>query len=93
MCIKGNKGLKIKALKGLLNKFEYFFGEDQGRYIIEITKENVNKVTNTLTNNSIHFDDFGIVNEKSLTFEGDINLPIEELTYTHKYWLKEFMNK
>jgi phosphoribosylformylglycinamidine synthase len=33
MCIKGNKGIKIKKSKNLINEIEYFFAEDQGRYI------------------------------------------------------------
>ena len=43
MCIKGNKGIKINSLKGLTNKFEYFFAEDQARYIIEINNANIKK--------------------------------------------------
>ena len=35
MCIKGNKGIKINKLKNLMNKFEFFFGEDQARYILK----------------------------------------------------------
>ena len=93
MCIKGKKGLKIKPLKGLNNKFEYFFGEDQGRYIIETSKDNKLKVDEILNNNSIHFDDLGIIDDKLLTFSDDIKLPIEELSYTHTYWLEEYMNK
>ena len=92
MCIKGNKGIKINPLKGLINKFEYFFGEDQARYIAEIPKENVEKVKDTLMNNSIHYDELGFVHENMVSFDGDINLPIEELSYTHKYWLKDYMN-
>ena len=92
MCIKGNKGLKINSIKGLTNKYEYFFGEDQARYIVEIPKENIQKVTNILNKNSIHYDDFGVVQDKNMTFKGDINLPIEELLDAHKYWLEEYMN-
>ena len=92
MCIKGNKGIKINNLKGLINKYEYFFGEDQARYIVEIPKDNIQKVVEILKNNSIHYDDFGIIQENIMTFNGDINLPIEELSDTHKYWLKEYMN-
>ena len=92
MCIMGNKGIKINNLKGLTNKYEYFFGEDQARYIVEIPKDNVKKVIEILNNNSIHYDDFGIIQDKNLTFNGDINLPIEELLDAHKYWLKEYMN-
>ena len=84
--------LKINSLKGLTNKYEYFFGEDQARYIVEIPKDNIQKVVEILNKSSIHYDDFGIIQEKRVTFNGDINLPIEELSYAHKYWLKEYMN-
>ena len=92
MCIMGNKGLKINNFKELTNKYEYFFGEDQARYIVEISKDNIQKIVEILNNNSVHFDDLGVIQEKNLTFNGDINLPIEELSDTHKYWLKEYMN-
>ena len=92
MCIKGNKGLKINSLKGLTNKYEYFFAEDQARYIVEIPKENIRKVMEILNKNSIHYDDLGIIQEKKVTFNGDINLPIEELIDAHTYWLEEYMN-
>ena len=92
MCIKGKKGIKINPLKGLINKFEYFFGEDQGRYIIEINKANIKKVSEILNNNSVHHDELGIIDEKMLSFKNDIKLPIEELSNAHKYWLKTYMD-
>ncbi len=91
MCIKGQKGLKINPFKELVNKHEYFFGEDQGRYIIEIEKTNIKKVNDLLKKNSVHFDDLGVIEDKNLSFNGEMNLPIEELTKTHKYWLKNYM--
>ena len=91
MCIKGQKGIKIHSFKELVNKFEYFFGEDQGRYIIEIESSNVNKVNDLLKKNSVHFDDLGIIEENNLSFNGELNLPIEDLAKTHKYWLKGYM--
>ena len=91
LTVKGNKGLKINNLRGLTNKYEYFFGEDQARYIVEIPKENIEEVTEILNKNSVHFDEFGIIREKNLTFNGDINLPIEELSDAHKYWMKDYM--
>ena len=86
------KGFKINTLKGLTNKFEYFFGEDQARYIVEVPKDKIQKVVEILNNSSVHYDDLGVIVDKNMTFKGDINLPIEELSYTHKYWLKEYMN-
>ena len=92
MCIKGNKGLKINSLKGLTNKFEYFFGEDQARYIVEISSENIQNVVKILNKNSIYFDDLGVIQDKNVTFNDDINLPIEEFSDAHTYWLKEYMD-
>ena len=43
MCIKGKKGINIKKPKYLINEIEYFFAEDQGRYIIEINKKILKK--------------------------------------------------
>ena len=84
--------LKINSIKGLANKFEYFFGEDQARYIIEIPKEKIEKLHEILNKNSVHFDNLGIVQDNMLDFEDDINLPIEELSDTHKYWLEQYMS-
>ena len=60
MCIKGKKGAKLKKPNYLINKFEYLFGEDQGRYIIEISKDDLENVTKILEENSVHFDELGI---------------------------------
>ena len=50
----GNKGVKLKKPNFLINQFEYFFGEDQGRYIVEIEKENYNNVKEILNKNSFN---------------------------------------
>ena len=66
MCIRGKKGIKLNKLKTLINKFQYFFAEDQGRYIIEINKNNIKKVKEILNNNSVHYDELAIVIEKDI---------------------------
>ena len=92
MSISSNYGAIIKKPKKLTNLIKYFFGEDQARYVVEIPKDKVQNVVEILKNNSIHFDDFGVIQENNMTFKGDINLPIEELSDTHKYWLNEYMS-
>ena len=52
MCIKGNKGVKINKSKNLINEIEYFFAEDQGRYIIEINPKDLKEVNKILDKNS-----------------------------------------
>jgi phosphoribosylformylglycinamidine synthase len=91
MCIKGNKGVKLNKLKSLINKFQYFFGEDQGRYIIEITKDNLKKVKEILNNNSVHYDELAIVVEKDIIIDEEPILSVDELMLSNKKWLKEYM--
>ncbi|AFS47552.1 phosphoribosylformylglycinamidine synthase subunit II [alpha proteobacterium HIMB5] len=93
MCIKGNKGIDIKKPKSLINEFEYFFGEDQGRYIIEVTKDNLKKVTNLLTKNSVHYDQLGEIKEKNLTIDKKTDLSVDDLKTFNTSWLKDYMSK
>ena len=78
MCIKGKKGIKINPIKSLINKFEYFFGEDQGRFIIEINKKNLVDVTEILKENSVHYDELGIVNDNDLIIDEKTKVSIDD---------------
>ena len=91
MCIKGNKGVKINSQIKLLSKFNYFFAEDQGRYIIEIEKSNFQKVKNILDNNSVYFDELGVVTKDSIQFKDELNISVKELGKKYKNWLENYM--
>ena len=91
MCLKGKKGIKINQLKGLINKFEYFFGEDQARYLVEIQKENLTKVDKILKENSVHYDELGTVIDENIEFSNEIKLSIDDLEKTYKNWLRKYM--
>ena len=93
MCIKGNKGIDIKKPKYLITEIEYFFAEDQGRYLIEITKKNYKKVTDILNKNAVHFDELGIINENQLYIDEKTKVTIDELKTSNKDWLIDFMNE
>ena len=68
-----------------------FFSEDQGRYLIEIKKDNLSKVEKILMDNSVHFDDLGVVNDDKFLFSDEINLSIDDLSMVYKGWLKKYM--
>jgi phosphoribosylformylglycinamidine synthase len=93
MCIKGNKGINLKKPKYLINEIEYFFGEDQGRYIIEITKKDLRKVTDILNKNAVHFDELGTVNENELFINEKTKVTIDELKTSNTSWLTKYMSK
>jgi phosphoribosylformylglycinamidine synthase II len=93
MCIKGKKGATLKKPNYLIKQFEYLFGEDQGRYIIEIEKVSFKAVIEILEKNSVHFDELGTVNENELIIDDKSKVTIDELISSHTSWLTNYMNK
>ena len=91
MCIKGKKGIKINPIKGLINKFEYFFGEDQGRYVIELSKKNLENTKQILEENSVHYDEIGTVDKSKIVFDNKINLSVDDLEKENITWLRKYM--
>ncbi|MDA8766068.1 phosphoribosylformylglycinamidine synthase subunit PurL [Candidatus Pelagibacter bacterium] len=93
MCIKGNKGINLKKPKYLINEIEYFFAEDQGRYIIEVSKDNLKKVTDILNKNAVHYDELGMINEDQLFINDKTKVSIDELRTSNTSWLTNYMSK
>jgi len=92
MCIKGKKGATLKKPNYLINQFEYLFGEDQGRYIIEISKDDKESATKILQENSVHFDELGSVNDNSLIIDDKTKVSIDDLIKSHTNWLTNYMD-
>ena len=93
MCIKGKKGIKLKKPNYLINQFEYLFGEDQGRYIIEIEKENFDKIKEILDKSSVHYDMLGIITESDIFIDSKSKVTIDELISSNTSWLTNYMSK
>jgi len=92
MCIKGKKGAKLKKPNYLINQFEYLFSEDQGRYIIEIDKNNFENVMKILEKNSVYFDELGVVLESDLIIDDKSKVSIDDLIRSHTTWLTNYMS-
>ena len=91
MCIKGNKGIQIKKPKFLINEIEYFFAEDQGRYLIEINPKDLKEVSKILDKNSVHYDEIGKIIDKEMIIDQKTKLTIDELKSYNTNWLKSYM--
>ena len=92
MCIKGKKGATLKKPNYLINQFEYLFGEDQGRYIVEISNDDLESATKILQENSVHFDELGSVNDDSLMIDDKTKVSIDDLIKSHTNWLTNYMD-
>jgi phosphoribosylformylglycinamidine synthase subunit PurL len=93
MCIMGNKGINIKKPNYLINEFEYLFGEDQGRYIVEIKKNDLDKVKEILDKSSIHYDELGVVTENDIIIDEKSKVTIDELIISNTNWLPNYVSK
>ncbi|MDA9702054.1 phosphoribosylformylglycinamidine synthase subunit PurL [Candidatus Pelagibacter sp.] len=91
MCIKGDKGIQIKKPKFLINEIEYFFAEDQGRYLIEINPKDFKEVSKILDKNSVHYDEIGKIIDKEMIIDQKTKLTIDELKSYNTNWLKSYM--
>ena len=92
MCIKGNKGIKLKKSKNFISEIEYLFAEDQGRYIIEINPKNLKEVSKILDQNSVHHEELGIIIEKDLFINQKTKVTIDELKSYNSNWINKFMS-
>ena len=91
MCINGNKGIKLNKPKYLISEIEYFFGEDQGRYIIEISPKDTKDVVNILNKNSVHYDEIGTIIEEDIVINQKTKVAIDELRSYNTNWLRKYM--
>ena len=74
-------------------KLNFFFAEDQGRYIIELSKESLKKVIDILKKNAVHYDELGTINENELFINDKTKVSIDELRTSNTSWLTNYMNK
>ena len=92
MCIKGNKGIQLKKSQKLINEIEYFFAEDQGRYIIEINPKDLKKVVEILDKNSVYHEELGVIVEKEMIINEKTKVTIDELRSYNTNWLIKYMS-
>ena len=92
MCIKGNKGIKLEKTKKLMSDCEYFFSEDQSRYIVEIDQKDLKEVSKILNKNSVHHEKLGIIVDKDMIINEKTKVTIDELKSYNTNWLTNYMS-
>ena len=90
MSIGSNIGIKVERPKKLQNLNEYFFGEDQGRYILEVDEKNIDKVNKSLKNNNIFYENIGVTQKNFFEIEGEVKIDINDLSKINNQWYNNF---
>jgi len=93
MCISGNIGIKIKIPIDTISPHEYLFGEDQSRYLIEISEENKDEVSKILEKNSIYYEIIGKTQKDSLELDKNFNIELSDLREMNSFWFKNYFNE
>ena len=85
-----NYGAKINKPKKLTNLLNYFFGEDQSRYIVEIEKSNLEKVEKILKNNNIFYENIGSTQKDYFEIQGELKISINALYKINNQWYNNY---
>ena len=90
MSMASKIGLKIYKPKKLIDSIEYFFGEDQGRYLIEIDKNNRKKIESLLKENNIFSEVIAEVQNDIFEIEKTFSIKVSDLYNSNNQWYHKF---
>ena len=90
MCISGNIGAKIKIPNDKITSHEYLFGEDQSRYLIEVSEKNKDEVNKNIEKNGIYYEVIGKTQKDSLELDKEFSIKLDELGKLNTFWFKNF---
>ena len=90
MAISSNYGAKILKPKKLTNLFEYFFGEDQARYIVEIENKHLSQAEKILKNSNIYYEKIGITQAEYFELESELKISVKDLFKLNNEWYNNY---
>jgi phosphoribosylformylglycinamidine synthase len=90
MSISSSYGAIIKKPQKLTNLFQYFFGEDQGRYLLEVEPSNLKKVEKSLKDSNIYFENIGLTQKDYFEIEGELKINIKDLFKINNEWYNNY---
>jgi len=70
----------------------WYFGEDQGRYLISVEENSVNPILSTAQGLGIHAEVVGSVGGETVRGDNAFDLPLSTLRSAHERWLPDLMD-
>ena len=90
MSIYGGKGVNLDLNKSSL--IEYLFGEDQSRYLVEISKDNFEEFVRKAEKNNVSVEKIGITQADQFEIKNIGKIKVDDLIQAHESWFKKFTN-
>jgi len=91
MCMNGNIGAKVDIPINYNNFYEYLFGEDQSRYLIEINKNNLKEIKEIMNKNNVFYEIIAKTQFDKLEINKEFSICLDELKNVHCGWFENFM--
>ncbi len=92
MCLAGSIGAILDQPEGDLPAHAIWFGEDQGRYIVEVSPGEVDSVMTASRDAGIACRKLGTTGGNAIEISGDASLALADLGKTHEGWLPNYMD-
>ncbi len=90
MSMSSGYGLRIDKPSKLSNLMEYYFGEDQGRYLLEIDPKNLQKVIKILVENNIFNEKIATIQKDNFEIMGEVKINVNDLYKINNTWYNNY---
>ncbi|MCL4765928.1 MAG: phosphoribosylformylglycinamidine synthase subunit PurL [Hyphomicrobiaceae bacterium] len=91
MALAGDLGVELFPYEGKLPVHAAWFGEDQGRYVLEVSPEEAESIVNRARMLGLAARIVGLTGGDRLLLKGEAALPLAELRDVHESWLPRYM--
>ncbi len=92
MALAGNIGVTLHPYEGHIPAHGAWFGEDQGRYVLEVTPHNADAIIAEARLLALSARVVGRAEGTDLKLPGETPLALNELRRTHEAWLPDYMS-
>jgi phosphoribosylformylglycinamidine synthase subunit PurL len=91
MAIAGNLGAKIDAAPTSIVPHAWWFGEDQGRYLVTVTEDQVGSILAKTSAVGVHCSRIGTTGGAALDVAGVRAIAVAELAHAFERWFPAYM--
>jgi phosphoribosylformylglycinamidine synthase subunit PurL len=91
MALAGERGAQLWPYEGKLPAHAAWFGEDQGRYVLEVAPDGAEEIIERARLVGIAARVIGKVGGDTLALPGEAALPLERLRTAHEDWMPKYM--
>ncbi len=91
MSMASGMGLTVETLSHDLPAHAFWFGEDQGRYVIAVRSENIDALATQAAGAGVELTRLGVTGGAALTVPGEEPILVKDLAKAYESWLPAYM--